>query len=265
MRQKADDIVHLSHNKQPALFPGVHNSTKNTLINIAELLNRDNTPSIIPLSQSLYTTTSTLERLASSEGEISSTPQAISPPPVHSSEDTISEDIFKRKITPFTSSTKILHPSLYQSRQSTTKPPTQLPLHKTTPTATSSIQTIEQQKIKQLLEEYKNHPKKQPSRVRKPVPILTLKPNISPFYIPLPKKYIPMRPSTKHPMILRHIGARKHFIQPHNFKDLAAQHLLANHLSSKNLHIFDKNRRKESIDSLLTKIQKYGIQDFLMK
>ena len=60
LRKTAEDIVHLLHNKQPTLLPGAPNSTKNALINIAELLNRDNTPSITPLLKSSQTTTSTL-------------------------------------------------------------------------------------------------------------------------------------------------------------------------------------------------------------
>ena len=113
--------MHLLHSKQQTLLPGAHDSTKNVLITIADLIHRDNTLSITPLSQSSQTTTSTSERLASSEGEISSAPQTTSSQPVNSSEGAISENIFKRKITPYTSSTEKLHPSLYQSRQSPIK------------------------------------------------------------------------------------------------------------------------------------------------
>ena len=113
LRQTADDIVHLLHSKQSTLFPGAHNSTKNALINIAELLKRDETPFITPISQS----TATSERIASSEGAISSALQNTTSPSVLYSEGAVSEDIFKTTITPFILSTEKLHPSLYQSRQ----------------------------------------------------------------------------------------------------------------------------------------------------
>ena len=52
LRQTAENIVHLLHNKQSTLLPDAHNSTKSALIKIAEILRHNNTPIISPLSQS---------------------------------------------------------------------------------------------------------------------------------------------------------------------------------------------------------------------
>ena len=59
-----------------------------------------------------------------------------------------------------------------------------------------------------------------------------------------------MQSTRKHPMILRRIGFQRNFSKTPSFKNLAAQHLLTQYLSLKNLHHFDENGRKDSIDYL---------------
>ena len=84
-----------------------------------------------------------------------------------------------------------------------------------------------QESLHDLLKEFNNVPK-HPSLLKKPVKMLNMKPNTSPFYIPIPKHYKLPIPYTKHPMLL----CRRHFTQmfpyAHNFEHFVAQYLALN-------------------------------------
>ena len=72
LRRIADDIVYLLHNKQSLLL-GVKHSTRSVLTNIAEILQRDSTPTINTLVKSSPPTSPSSDELPSSDGVVSST------------------------------------------------------------------------------------------------------------------------------------------------------------------------------------------------
>jgi hypothetical protein len=98
-----------------------------------------------------------------------------------------------------------------------------------------------------VLDEYASIPKHNTQQKLKEYKQLPL-PRTPASYIPFPKHFKSTRTFTNpiHPMLLR-----SRFNNKHSFRHRAAQHLLAQNLTSKLLHVFDSTGRKQSIDTLL--------------
>ena len=264
LRKTVDDLVHLLTKKPGKISPTGPQSAQSALIKISKLLNSDTSPVIAPLQlpqessqQSNTITDNTTHKTAKQSTTLPMDIQKINTPPsegeshLHRSEgeNALIGDRIKSSITPMPTATIPKHPSLYPVVPISQQQPSRFTKVLPTLQPKRRIQRVENQKIKQLLQEYKNVPKKT-TRLRSPKPDKMHRRHVhrSPLtYIPIPKKIKSSRSSASHPMLLR-----KRYL--HNkiptYKHRAAEHLLAQCVSKLN-HIFDEVGKKKSIDTLL--------------
>jgi hypothetical protein len=112
---------------------------------------------------------------------------------------------------------------------------------------TNFNKVVEEMDFNHALDEYTSIPKRHTHEKVTKYRQLPL-PRTPASYIPFPKHYQSSRTykNPVHPMTLRN-----RFNTQHSFRHRAAQHLLAQNLTNKLLHVFDTTGRKQSLDTLL--------------
>ena len=205
LRKTVDDLVHLLTKKPGIISPTGPQSAQSALIKISKLLNSDTSPVIAPLQlpqessqQSNTITDNTTHKTAKQSTTLPMDIQKINTPPsegeshLHRSEgeNALIGDRIKSSITPMPTATIPKHPSLYPAVPISQQQPSRFTKVLPTLQPKRRIQRVENQKIKQLLQEYKNVPKKT-TRLRSPKPDKMHRRHVhrSPLtYIPIPKK-----------------------------------------------------------------------------
>ena len=101
-----------------------------------------------------------------------------------------------------------VHPGLYADTILPAKTKS-VPITQRKKCQSTHVKPIENQPLKRLLQEYRVVPKEKPRHTRKRIhPTQT--PKIPTTYVPVPKSYKSIRPSTKLPMLLRRNTFKQH-------------------------------------------------------
>ena len=231
VKKTADDLINLLLHKSPAIPALKPESSRQALIQLTQVLERDNLPTIVPVQPAI------LQQL-----------------PTKSITDIISKGAVKQNTT--LSTLPILSPSttstIIHIRNTTSKGEKARLI-----TTSTSISKSSQQTLDALVLQYKKLDKMNavPKPIVKKLPPLPphLKDNIIKYNIPCPKRKPRAKrsPPIQLPLIHRHFTRSKTYSFDAPIKSWAVKELVAQHMASKIFHIFDTTGHKESLDSLL--------------
>ena len=205
LSRTADDLIHLLNSKKDLISLTEPNSVKGALIKIAQLLNRDVTPKLIPIICT-PTATSEGERTQAETEPINVNPYShevfnSQNDIIPSSEGAItSEDIVKETITdPVLPSDLRIHAGLYANKSLQVLPPTALkpmqlrPQHK----VKKKKSRLRMKHLERFIRQYDSAPKaihkSHKSQLRKKL-MSKLPPRQTRAYAPTPKGFIPPKP-----------------------------------------------------------------------